>query len=414
MSRFFNPNQGNSFGPFPKSFNPSMQIVEPTYPQHIIQPPELNITTGRIPKRYVVDSCQRDCSKYPRTNEFVIDLEHDLRDVISIELIKGCLPYTGYIINENNNKLFFQETLGMTLVAEIPVGDYTPNELATALESAMNSAFGVSSNYTVTDNTATRKFTISSDLSGGDNIFRLIFNDCECGLEPDCDTCEVCRKNTCRKYIQGSLGPKIGFDKVNFLYAKGVITGVSDLGGNVLEIMGCETKFLEEFTVGEKISFVDIPRVLYDITSILDNETMEITASSADDANDALSEIEGSRIYANKFTGQYVWDVEDEKYVIIEFRDAERLESNTKSIDNGFSLIYFDTEHGNNAVFRASTNKTSETKYYNPPLGKLKQIRLRFLTKEGYLYDFNGRNVTLEFEIITLNSPGKYNTLLTT
>ena len=104
---------------------------------------------------------------------------------------------------------------------EVPPGDYSDaNDLALILQTKMNIVG--SSTYTVSVNNNTRKFTFTSDLTGGDHIFRLVFCGCECG---DSNICQICRANTGgQNYKKGSIGYKIGFDKVNLLYARGAVS----------------------------------------------------------------------------------------------------------------------------------------------------------------------------------------------
>lgn len=404
------------FSNFPQNFNNTMQIHEPTYDQHIMKPPELNVTYGRIPDRLVIDSRDRNCNKYPNSNNYVYPLNKEYKNVVSIELVAGCVPYTGYIINKNNNKLFFQESFGHTLVAEVTPGNYNTTDLTTALQNALND---VGDNvYTVTINDLTNKFTISSNLATGDNIFRLLNNCCECSnsnntICADCDSCALCRKKNCNKYIHGSISKKIGFDKVNFLFAKGIVTSLVSIDASSFELNACDSKFTEEFVSGENISFPELQNILFTIISVNDDSTM-ILSGTTEHVADALTELNGSKIYANKYTSNFIYDLEDEKYIILDIEHLENLDSNNKNIDNAFGAIYFVVPHGqNNIIVNGGLPRRGIEKYYNPPLATLDRLRIRFLTADGDLYDFNGRDHVLEFEIRSLNQPGKYDTLIT-
>lgn len=411
----------NALGQFPTK--PTIQTANPTYQNHVIQPPEKNLVRGRIPKRLVIDSRDRNCKKYPNSNSYVYELEREYRDVISIQLVQACIPYTGYIINSNNNQLQFQEQLGQSIIVDVPIGDYNnPADLATALETAMNSS-AATSTYSVTIDNDTRTFTIMSDLAG-DNLFRLMFNDCQClDTIEDCDSCQICQQRNCNKYISGSIGPKLGFNKVNLLYAQGTILDIIQIDPITVQINGCNTRFETDFTntAGnpENVRFENLVDALFNVLSVNSDNEMIITGNAAD-ISDLIDQGDGSRILANKFTGTFVWDLEDEKYVILEVNGdneniADRLDSNNKSIDDGFSVIFFTSEHGENTFVQDGTlPRENETKYYNPPENKIDRIRIRFLTGNGNLYDFNGRDHVLDFQIYMLNQPGKYNVLQTT
>lgn len=118
-----------------------------------------------------IDSRDREFTQ--ESYKMHIDLDKTIKQIFSIELISAEIPKIQYIINENNNILHFQETNGITLQATIPIGNYTINEFITELQNQLNNVGA--SNYTVSliDNCFIK---ISSDLTGGGNIFSLLFN----------------------------------------------------------------------------------------------------------------------------------------------------------------------------------------------------------------------------------------------
>jgi hypothetical protein len=121
-----------------------------------------------------------------------IDLNKTIKQIYSIELIQLDIPKIQYLINENNNILHFQESTNLVLQAIIPIGNYTINELLLQIQNILNNIG--SSTYNVS--LINEKINISSDLTGGDNIFNLIFNDHE---------------------TQASIGTILGFDHNNKL-----------------------------------------------------------------------------------------------------------------------------------------------------------------------------------------------------
>ena len=183
----------------------------PTYEQYIIKPPQQNITEGTIPDIEVVCSSDRNYTLYPNPGNYVIKLKDIYKNVTSVTLFNAHIPNSSYNINRNN-LIYFRETMCEQLVAEIPEGDYKPDILVTNIENALNSVGD--SKYTVTLNNLTNKVSITSDLSGGENIFYLNF----LGLERE-------------KYPNRSIGKRLGFTPNNFLYASGKsnITAVSTI-----------------------------------------------------------------------------------------------------------------------------------------------------------------------------------------
>lgn len=436
------------FSNYPQNFNRTMQIVEPTYSQHIMKAPELNVTNGRIPQVLVIDSNDRDCRKYFKPNDYTYQLNKEYKNVVSIELVQACIPYTGYAINENNNRLFIQETFGETVEVVIPIGNYDVNNLMKQITIALNKP-PLSSMYTITADSILQKFTITSDLSGGDHIFRFLNNNCPCGQNApndehnsfvngyniscnDCDSCELCHKNNCQEYLKGSISKKLGFGKVNYLFASGTITSY-ELSKTGIRIFACNSKFTSEFNTGEVISFSNLMGILFTVSTIVSDTEMFILRKDDGGIPFPISggsvplQVHGglpsrlefediicSKIFANKYTSDSVWDLEDAKYIILDIDHLENVDSNNKNIDDSYAVIFFTAQHGeDNILSTGSTPRKGIKKYFNPPLSTLDRLRIKFITADGELYDFNGRNHVLMFEIIALNQPGKYSTLVT-
>lgn len=76
------------------------------------------------------------------------------------------------VIDSTNNKLQFQETAGTTLTATLTSGTYTPSQLATEVQTQMNTTGGTPA-YTITYSAVTKKFTLASDR-GGSSVFVLV------------------------------------------------------------------------------------------------------------------------------------------------------------------------------------------------------------------------------------------------
>lgn len=153
----------------------------------------------------LLDSRDRNTDLYPNTHNYSIKLDSILKNVISVELLQATIPNSEYLINNNNNTIYFQETIGTTLSAQITNGNYiSGSDIATELQNTMNT-YGNSS-YSVTYSTSTSKFTISSDRTGGAGIFILKFQ----------DTPEIFGTYETRsKYLLNSLGPILGFSNLD-------------------------------------------------------------------------------------------------------------------------------------------------------------------------------------------------------
>ncbi len=157
----------------------------------------------------VIDSRDRNHVDYVNPNNYRIDLEKDLNDVVAIELISAEVPKSEYVINANNNKIYFQETNAQVsgntyLTATLSVGNYTLAELKTEIETQMDTV-GIA-NYTVTIISKTNNINISSNLSGV-TLFNLLFK--------GNNEIHGHNNNPRSTYLENSIGPVIGFSRID-------------------------------------------------------------------------------------------------------------------------------------------------------------------------------------------------------
>jgi hypothetical protein len=168
----------------------------------------------------VVDSRDRNHDDYADPNNYRVDLERDINDVVSIQLVSAEVPKSEYVINASNNKIYFQElnaqvSGGTYLTATIPVGNYTITELKTAIETQMD-AVGTA-NYTVTINSSTNTINVSSDL-GSVDLFNFLF-------QGDNEV-HGNNNNPRSTYRDNSIGPVIGFSRTD-------LSGASNYTGDL-------------------------------------------------------------------------------------------------------------------------------------------------------------------------------------
>jgi len=118
----------------------------------------------------VIDSRDRNTLIYTSNSNYQIDLDEEYKNILSVELVSINVPKTQYLINENNNLLYFVSG-GSSYTATVPIGNYTIDELLVALKNSMDSL--QSNTFTITHSTLTNKITISISL----NTFDLKFVD---------------------------------------------------------------------------------------------------------------------------------------------------------------------------------------------------------------------------------------------
>jgi len=155
-----------------------------------------------------IDSRDRNTDIFPNSNNYTVNLNEIYTNVVSVELITAEIPKSGYFLENYNNILHFQEKNDQVISstyyeAEIPIGNYTSQTIGNAIQNALN--ISGQSTYNVSY-TSDEKIKIQSDLSGGDNIFNLVFSN---GIE------NYGIDSFRNKYITYTAGRILGFDAVN-------------------------------------------------------------------------------------------------------------------------------------------------------------------------------------------------------
>lgn len=294
---------------------------QPTNLQMLIKQPDifkkyLAEANKGLTKEYfvVIDSRDRNYDLFSSTSQYEIELNNVYKDIVSIELISAEIPHSGYIINASNNEIHFIETNTQTstntyYTATIPQGNYTESELATTIGEQMTTAG--QSTYTVTVDTTSRKMSIASNLTGGDNIFSLIF-----------------RGNT-EKYE----------DNTRYLY--------------------------KERSIGSILGFI-------------------------------RNDLSGSASYS----GQNQYNINGENYILLHIDNLSNMEGRGYGVSNSFAKITLTSDKNKTRFY--NMNEYITKKIFNPPLGKLNQLFIKFKKYDGGLYDFGGIEHSLFFKITTL------------
>lgn len=185
----------------------------PETPEQIREHIEERNKIACIKTQYLtVDSRQRNINFYPNTFNYSLNINPFL-NIISIELISAEIPKSEYIINNSNNKIYFQELITQQLnntfnIANVPYGTYSLSNLKNIIETTMNNSSITNAIYNVDITTfeAQNKINISSDMGGSTELFNLIFY----GGEDNYET------STIKVYTENSIGPLLGFSISNF------------------------------------------------------------------------------------------------------------------------------------------------------------------------------------------------------
>ena len=123
------------------------------------------------------------------SSEFTIDLPEtvQLEDNMLCQIHEVSIPHSWYSINSTNNNIYWRHQVippgvisGITYrKITIPEGNYTANDLAQTLATALNLVYDTGdrpNTYSITYNTATNKYTFSSNYS---TVIFVVLNDSE-------------------------------------------------------------------------------------------------------------------------------------------------------------------------------------------------------------------------------------------
>ena len=115
------------------------------------------------------------------------------------------------------------------------------------------------------------------------------------------------------------------------------------------------------------------------------------------------------KIYKGTHCGENKYDLFYNKYIILDIREMDRLDSKTSTVNDSFAIFPLLNCPDDNILLDVSAAPLEpEIKYFNPPLGKLTKLTINFITPDGFEYDFNGREHFFDLKIKMLNQQGKY------
>jgi hypothetical protein len=124
---------------------------------HIIKPPEVKKDKDIKYTRTVISSRDRDIDRYPNPNNYVVDLQTEIDEVVAGEILLLDVPFSSYLINSNNDTIIVNDEN-----LKIPHGNYSKDEFAKVLENTFNTTSDI---YTIQYVKAQDNFEIVSNMS---------------------------------------------------------------------------------------------------------------------------------------------------------------------------------------------------------------------------------------------------------
>lgn len=343
-------------------------------------------------------SYDRDYKKWPNANHFEIILPEVLKNVQSIRLDTISIPSNQYVFNNEyqNTKLSFSlqpySSTQNVLTITIDEGSYNPNELATEIQTKMNSAVvkdtGSSYNkfrckYNKVDNTFwfgnegdsfVLRFDIQHKYDGICNGQKIVFN----------------------QYIKWGLPAYLGYKKTIYTATKTPIKN-DPISGPTL--IGSEYGFDYEYSTNW----------LTDPTN--NNYFVDVNAPEPP----AHLSIEEKKLWPIKnaicninINGDDVIYMEIDKYnSMSEIAPYSENTSNTYNndyhgkVNSAFAKIPVSLKSYNEIVDTKHENLMNIS-FYEPPLEKLRRLKFKFRYHDGRLVDFKcvPFSFTLEFNML--------------
>lgn len=428
------------------------EYVDEEEPTSFVEPDNLEVSYKS--KIIIISSSDRNLNKYPSPSNYEIDLKENITDISELTLIEGNIPSSQYNINNYNNIFTFSETIGVIIDQEpitrettnlinisIPVGNYDTDfedygdgiskkdKLSEIIEEQMNTK-GVNT-YKVTYDPFLNKYNFSSIIVPGSSsqqtYFKLIFKGQEKpygefsyekiikrdqygSIVYDSQGNKVYEDvfigEKTNEYLKNSIGKTLGFLNQNY---DGLLDGsVSSDSINNKKIIGNSTKFTTSLKAGEFITIVNkdpdsqVESFCFQIESVENDLEILVT-------EDIETEFNNFQIFSNFFYSPNLRDLFPYNPVALQIPKCRRLISSNPIINNSFCLFDPPKKNDSSGILYYDDNQVI-SKSFNPPLGKIDKIRIRFYNTQynGSFYDFGGREHKLTFKVTHTAQSNKY------
>lgn len=158
-----------------------------------------------------VNSRDRNLTADYLSNQFRWTFRRPLKDVVSVELVNGCIPADLYNINVGWNIFSFKEGPTDFIVTLTP-GQYSATELCTELQRALNALVGKVNTYAVAYSGITKRATVTG-TGAATFIFKFL-------TSPHTDTID---SHTGAIQVIGCPARLFGFDTWDYTSSGGII-----------------------------------------------------------------------------------------------------------------------------------------------------------------------------------------------
>lgn len=388
------------------------------YYQHVITKPEKISFQNQHSNILVIDSRDRNKFLYSNPNNFSIEIENTLYDVIEVELISIYYNYNRLMYDTTNNKIYLKKQTNQAFFEysiEIPTGNYDNTELIDIFNTtyARNKLFFQDIendiDFTLKFNTNVQKFYLF--LGNTLSIHVLDFKGTQISY-PNTLYGNIANNTNIHNYKTRSDGRFIGFSANEF--TNNILNNQFITNYNTTALTPRYEIIINLETVEEAdklINIIDLRDnnfVLNFINNNLSNPSVETLSDDNILAHRKISNTEvelyirnnvqftffnnlipntpstftNFSIFTNIILGDIQSKSERDDYLLLDITEFNRLDSNNKNINNSF----VDIPVSNKTIFE-NTKNHGTIKYFNPPLKKLDRLSINIKDYFGKILD---------------------------
>lgn len=338
-------------------------------------PRENNFVLER--KLVTIHSEDRDIKKWPRSNNFEVQLPDAYQNIHSMRLVDIIIPVNYYTFsNESQNTKLSFKVLPESVSFQIQIqeGFYEPNELANELRNKMNQAVTdhrgseTYDNFDVFYDKVSQKFWFGNTK----NDFILTFDE-----QISYDVSNPRQPNVWNHYTKWGLPSYLGFEKKSY-------NSTSDMSGVNFAYMINKTawQWIKPDTSGSPVYYIKAPNTM----NIMGEKIiyMEIEKYNSYDELEPYSQATTDLL---KRTAPYKTGQND---------------YGTK-VNSAFAKIPVTTiPHGQ--TFESRSGFLQNTTIFDPPLERIQKLKFLFRYHDGRLVDFNDNPINFTLELHKLRN----------
>ena len=335
-------------------YNPNEPVKNSIYDHNLYGNPSVK---SKVDAFLLIDSADRNHKKYPDPDKYKIKLKNPYKDVTSIELISADFPQSSYIVNEYNNTIRYQQTA---------------TEVANQTYSEITIPVGNWPVYHPTDT----------------DICELIVTAFQ---ENDPESpANVTYTATVNEYTQTFEISKTVTNNSSTTYDEYRVF-------NLLFNDGQEVKYNDSDPVGT----YDETQAKYPPFSMASLLGFSRNNFEANVTNGSLAPM--------VHISDQSYNLRMDKYLIINIRGWERINSPNDAVDGAFAVINLDPTSYKFRFTKKFSGFDNEAyiKFFNPRMGTLSDLDITITDREGRPFLFNGGDHVLQFQISTSTAQEK-------